>query len=183
MTRKTSPVLDGLLFASRVLLAAVFAFAAYHKLFGAIGASGSFTGPQTFLRSVDAFEVLPKSLVPAATFIVPWIEAICALLLVLGYWTRAAAGVLALALLGFIGLIVSAIMRNMSLSCGCFGAVQLLCPDKLGWCNVIQNSILLIPAVFLLAKGHGRLGLDGVACCGGSCGRDGVGDGASCEPG
>ncbi|MBL8759806.1 MAG: DoxX family membrane protein [Phycisphaerae bacterium] len=161
----SNPVRDGLLFVSRMALAAVFALAAYHKLFGEVGASGRFTGPQDFARAVDAFEVLPKSLVPAATFVVPWVEAVCAVMLVVGFWTRAAAGVLALALVGFIGLVISAIVRKMSLTCGCFGAVQLFCPKELGWCNVVQNTALLAPAVFVLAKGHGRLGIDG------ACGR------------
>lgn len=169
MKRNSNPVMDGLLFVSRMALAAVFALAAYHKLLGEVGNSGHFTGPQEFARSVDAFEVLPKNMVPVATFVVPWVEAICAVLLVVGYWTRAAAGVLALALVGFIGLVISAIARKLSLSCGCFGAVQLFCPKELGWCNVIQNGVLLVPAVLLVAKGHGRLGIDG-ACGAGACG-------------
>lgn len=175
MKPNSHPVVDGLLFVSRMALAAVFAFAAYHKLFGEVGNSGHFTGPQTFARSVDAFEVLPKNMVPVATFVVPWVEAICAVLLVVGFWTRAAAGVLALALVGFIGLVISAIVRKMSLTCGCFGAVQLFCPKELGWCNVIQNSVLLLPAIGLVLKGHGRLGIDGACGCGsGACGTGAV---------
>lgn len=165
MKPNSNPVIDGLLFVSRVVLAGVFGLAAYTKL----------SSPQEFAFAVDAFGVLPKNMVPVATFVVPWIEAICAVMLLAGLWTRAAAAVAGLMLVGFIALTISAIMRNLSLSCGCFGKVRLLCPEKLGWCNVIQNSILMLPAILLVLKGHGRLGIDGACGCGsGSCGAGAV---------
>jgi uncharacterized membrane protein YphA (DoxX/SURF4 family) len=168
MKPNSNPVVDGLLFVSRVVLCGVFGLAASTKL----------SSPQEFAFAVDAFEVLPKNMVPVATFVVPWIEAICAGLLLVGLWTRASAAVAGLLLAGFIALTISAIMRNLSLSCGCFGKVRLLCPEKLGWCNVIQNTILMLPAIFLAVKGHGRLGIDGVCRCGaGSCGPSAAVDG------
>jgi uncharacterized membrane protein YphA (DoxX/SURF4 family) len=151
-------VRSGVALLLRLALAGVFIFAASVKL----------QQPQVFLSSVLAFKVIPDHadhLVKLTTFAVPWVEIVAAACLVLGFWTRAGAAVLALTLLGFIGLIISVLERGMSVKCGCFGRFQLFCAgDTLAWCNVWQNSALLAVALLILILGPGRFALDRFAC-------------------
>lgn len=135
---------------ARLALAGVFALAAGVKL----------TDPQTFAFSVKAFEILPDHLAILTTFVLPWLEAICAVLLLLGLWSRAAALILALQLVVFIAAIVSVLARGMSVKCGCFGKIDLFCSGPLGTCNIAQNFVLLGLALVVLALGPGFLAMD-----------------------
>ncbi len=139
------------LLALRLLLAALFAYAAVLKL----------DNPQAFANSVKAFEILPDHLAQLATFAVPWTEIVIAACLILGFWTRAAATLLAIVLAVFIYAIVSVLTRGLIVSCGCFGdAAKGICGDTLGWCNVVQNSVLLGLTLVVAIGGYGRTGLD-----------------------
>lgn len=137
----------------RLLLAALFAYAAALKL----------QNPQAFAFSVKAFDILPDHLATLATFAVPWTEVVIAACLILGFWTRAAAALLGVVLVVFIVGIVSVLNRGLSVKCGCFGdAAKGICGDTLGWCNVVQNSMLLCMTLAVVLGGHGRAGLDGL---------------------
>lgn len=135
----------------RLLLAALFAYAAVLKL----------KNPQAFAYSVKAFDILPDHLAQLATFAVPWTEIVIAACLIVGFWTRAAAALLVVVLVVFIVAIVSVLTRGLSVSCGCFGeAAKGICGDKLGWCNVVQNSVLLALSMTVAVGGPGRLCVD-----------------------
>ena len=82
----------------RVLLAAVFLFAAYNKL-------AVEHGPVMFGQSIKAFELnLPDILVQWATRAVPITEVLLGVLLIVGFWTRSAALALVM-LLAFFDLL------------------------------------------------------------------------------
>jgi uncharacterized membrane protein YphA (DoxX/SURF4 family) len=156
--KQGSAVFGALCVPLRVALGGLFLYAAYNKLF-------IMNGPQLFSESIKAFKVFdPKSqeqLIQMATFVTPWIEIVAGLALVLGFWTRAAAGVLGLLLLGFIGLIASALARGLNVSCGCFGKISPFCPEKIGMCNIVQNSILLAMALLIMMCSRHVLALTG----------------------
>jgi uncharacterized membrane protein YphA (DoxX/SURF4 family) len=141
----------------RLALGGLFLLAAYNKLF-------IMNGPQLFSESIKAFKVFdPKSqeeLIQLATFVTPWIELLAAGALVIGFWTRAAAGVLGALLLGFIGLIAWALLQKMNVSCGCFGKISPFCPEKIGMCNIVQNSIMLLMAFIIIACPRHVLAVD-----------------------
>jgi uncharacterized membrane protein YphA (DoxX/SURF4 family) len=137
---------------SQALLAGLFLFAAFNKLMGA-------NGPQLFAGSVQAFfkvkgasgdtVAIPDWFTRLSTGVVPWTEVVAGLLLICGIWTRAAATVLSLLLVTFIVLIIQAIARDLDLHCGCFGKLSPFCPEKVGVCNIIQNSIMLAMALLI----------------------------------
>ncbi|MDX9910236.1 MAG: MauE/DoxX family redox-associated membrane protein [Phycisphaerales bacterium] len=149
--RVPGPIESTAMLALRVLLAALFGFAAWVKL----------RDPQYFLTSVKGFRLIPEIMQVQVTYLVPWIEAACAVLLLLGLWTRAAAVVLSLAIVGFIAGLFEVVQAGRSVECGCFGKFSFIC-DKgpLGWCNIAQNAGLLICAVVLVIRGGGRAALD-----------------------
>ncbi len=136
----------------RVSLGGMFIFAASVKL----------SGPLDFSDSIKAFKILPDHLAQLATFAVPWIEMVCAVALILGVWSRAAAAVISALLLVFIAGIASVMWRGLNVHCGCFGKLQPFCTGPLGACNIIQNAILCLAGMMVAAGGGGYLALDRV---------------------
>lgn len=160
-----------ILFGLRFAVAALFLFAAYQKLFDPN------SGPQKFALAINSFKILPEHLVHLAAGAIPWIEVICGVLLILGLWTRASATVLVLLLVGFTIAVASVLMRKMSVTCGCFGNLTLLCPhDVMTWCKVFENTLIFIPTALVAAFGGGYLELDRIGCktrAGNACGTAG----------
>jgi uncharacterized membrane protein YphA (DoxX/SURF4 family) len=139
-----------LLLLVRLGLAVVFLFAARAKILD----------PQSFAESVKAFDILPTHLAILATFTIPWAEALCAVLLAVGLWTRSAALVLSLQIAVFIAGILSVLLRGLSVKCGCFGEYDFLCSGPLGWCNIGQNALLFAASILILFRGPGSASLD-----------------------
>ena len=155
--RPGGTVLPSICVVLRLALGGLFLVAAYNKLF-------ILNGPQLFSESIKAFKVFdPKSqehLIQMATFLTPWIELVAGIALVIGFWTRAAAGVLGALLIGFILLITLALVRELNVSCGCFGKISPFCPEKIGPCNIIQNFIMLTAAAVIMASRRHLLAVD-----------------------
>ncbi len=141
----------------RLVLGGLFVLAASLKL----------AHPQDFANSVLAFKVFPPAadhLNYLATFVVPWTEMLCGVLLILGLWTRSAALVLTLLLGVFLGGILSVLARNLDVSCGCFGKFEFPCGKVVGPCHIARNAVLIVMALLVLARGPGGLALDTCRC-------------------
>ncbi|MCA9303458.1 MAG: DoxX family membrane protein [Phycisphaerales bacterium] len=145
-------------FPLRVGLGGVFCLAAWTKM-GDI---------QSFAEAIKGFKVLDakthEHLIINAAFTMPWVEMIAGVLLVLGMWTRASAAVVALMLVVFMAALLHVIFNDVPADCSCFGDLSVVCPSTVGWCQVIRDVVLLAPAVYLIWRGGGKLGLD--ALCG-----------------
>lgn len=156
----------GLQLPLRLALGGLFCLAAVSKL----------QDPQTFAEAIKAFQVVDHvrlgHLVATATFVIPWVELVAGVMLILGLWTRAASLTIGLALVAFIAGLVSVIARGLDASCSCFGNLNLFCGKAVGACQVIRNSLMLLPAFYLAWRGSGRLGLDALACRKGPVGLD-----------
>jgi putative oxidoreductase len=99
-----------LLLSLRVGLGLVFIYAGILKI----------RDPIAFAGSVAAYKLLPYFLNYLVAVTIPWVEATCGLLLVIGYRVRAAAGITAAMNILFIVLLASTIMRGLDIDCGCF---------------------------------------------------------------
>lgn len=139
-----------LLLVLRVVLGGLFVFAAVLKL----------RDPQAFVESVMAFKILPEHLATLTAFALPWAEAMCGVLLILGLWARAAALLLVVMVAVFVAGIVSAMYRGLELSCGCFGKFEIPCKNPVGVCHIVRNSVLLVMALVILMSGPGSLAID-----------------------
>ncbi len=141
----------------RVGLGGVFAFAAYNK----IGSTQSFANAIKGFRIVDADKY--GHLIVTAAYTMPWIEMIAGVLLVLGLWSRASAVAIQIMLVAFIVALIHVILdESISADCSCFGDMNLVCESSVGWCQVIRNSILLVPCSYLVWHQGGLLALDRV---------------------
>jgi len=149
----------------RLLLGGLFLLAAWAKLFSNPMAGSLVDNPaQTFAESIKAFKIIPvdggEHVIRLLAFTIPWAELICGALLILGLWTRAAATLVSVQLLVFTGAILSVIVRNLDVTCGCFGKFEWPCTGPMGWCHVARDVALLAMALILAWRGSGVLGLD-----------------------
>lgn len=158
------------LLCARLFIAGIFGWAAVVKL-GNIPAFGdAVKGFKIFGRN-GYYGPKTEHMNILTTFAVPWLEIICAVLLVLGVWTRAAALLMWLLTVSFIIAIMSVLYRGIDVKCGCFGDGYLLCPGSMSLCHVIQNTLILAVISVTVAFGGGRASLDWL--CGRGSRRDG----------
>ena len=120
----------------RVVLAAVFLYAAYTKL----------RQPWlVFAMSIDAYGLLPEFGVLAVARTLPWLEAVLGVLLLAGIWLRAVS-VMTAAILGvFFVIMVMSFGKGMGIDCGCFGVGEALTAKTL-----IRDGLLLAAAIGLV---------------------------------
>jgi uncharacterized membrane protein YphA (DoxX/SURF4 family) len=126
---------------ARLFLAGVFCWAGWPKLLDGDGT----------VRSVQAFRILPDPLIAPFAYALPMVELALALLLILGLFTRPAALVTAAMMVMFIGGIVSAWARGLSIECGCFGNTGALVVNPVpGYISdTLRDLGFLVIALFL----------------------------------
>jgi len=138
----------------RLLLGGLMMYAAYNKI----------PAIQSFAEAIKGFGVLDveshSELIIIAAFVIPWFELIAGLLLLIGLRGRSAALGIGLLLIMFIAGLLNVIFGDIDADCSCFGDANIVCGSSVGWCQVIRNLILLIPAGYLVWRGPGRLSLD-----------------------
>lgn len=126
--------------AGRVVLAAVFVYAAWLKL----------KQPYLlFALSIDAYGLLPEWAVIGLARTLPWLELAIGLAL-LAPWKRVLRPALALATVvlgGFFAVMVFTYARGLSIDCGCFGL-----GDKLGPLSLLRDGALVALAGVLCWK-------------------------------
>jgi uncharacterized membrane protein YphA (DoxX/SURF4 family) len=128
--------------ALRLLLGAVFVYAAYTKL------------RQSWLLfavSIDSYQLLPEWAVFALARTIPWLELMLGMMLMAGIWLRyvsiAAAGILAM----FFTVMVVSYFRGAGIDCGCFGVGEPLSARTL-----LRDGALLTAAIMLVAHTRRR---------------------------
>lgn len=94
----------------RLFVGGAFVLAAWPKI----------ADPQAFAMTISNYRILPDNLIHLTAILLPWVEAVCGVALILGLWTRAATVAILGMLLIFVIFIISAIARNLDISCGCF---------------------------------------------------------------
>jgi putative oxidoreductase len=112
MTARHSSSSNYIVLAVSLALAAVFFYASIDKL----------RDPLQFADSIAAFAILPAILISPLALGLPPFEVACGLLLL---WPRSRrVGALAVALISivFFTALASALLRGLTLDCGCFGA-------------------------------------------------------------
>ncbi len=139
-SRDTALPIRLLILAGCVVLAAVFLRAGWPKA----------NDPKAFAIMVYRYEFLPDNLVNVTAIFMPWLEIVCALaLLFIPRLRYASAWLIALMLLGFSGLIGSALARGITdISCGCFSVDPT--GGHIGPANIVRNVALLAATSFVI---------------------------------
>lgn len=133
----------------RVYLAAVFLAACHHKLLE----------PGSFALDIATYQILPLSLINLAAIVLPWIELVAAVMLLLGFRTRAAALLISGMMLVFTVAIFIAVAKGLDMSCGCF-ASQGATEDPISWKTVFRDTGWLALALYVFIFDHTPMGLD-----------------------
>lgn len=161
-----SPLASSLLIFARIALGGIFVFSALMKLgiidLSQFNADLTTLTPRDFAGSVKAFKLgLSESQISLLAYVIPWSELIAGVLLMVGFLTRGAAAIITLMMLGFIAGIASLMIRNVDVTCTCFGNIKLFCTSSsLGWCHIIRNAVFAAIATTIVFAGPGRLALD-----------------------
>jgi len=125
-----------LLLLVRCFLGVVFIVAAIDKI----------ALPEAFAISIEAYKLLPIQAINVVALIVPWVELVCGLFLIADVMKRASAALLSALLIVFIVALISALLRELKIDCGCFGPSH---ATPVGWGKVMEDVGLLILAVYL----------------------------------
>ena len=130
--------------ALRLLLGAVFIYAAYTKL------RQSWL---LFALSIDSYQMLPEWAVFAVARTLPWLELALGALLIAGAWLRYLSMVAAAILGVFFSVMVVSYFRGAGIDCGCFGVGEPLSARTLA-----RDGVLLAAALGLVVLSRKSLG-------------------------
>jgi uncharacterized membrane protein YphA (DoxX/SURF4 family) len=103
-----------------------------------------------FAASIGNYRIV--SAVPALVLatILPWIELLCGLAFLFGLWVRGIALLTFGMLVMFTGAVVSALVRGLDISCGCF--TQGSSAEKIGWKKIGENAVLILMTYPLMTQ-------------------------------
>ncbi len=131
----------------RIALGAVFAYAAYTKLFQFAGGRLHLLPWQLFAMAIDSYQLLPAWAVEALAKTLPWFELLLGILLIAGRWlVRPAATAVSALLVVFLTLIVRAYLKGQEISCGCFGPGEVI-----SWKTLLRDGSMLAASLFVTA--------------------------------
>ena len=130
-----------LLLLGRVVLGAIFLFAAYTKLYFN---GGWHLGDYHFFfgMAINSYNLLPVWAVELLARILPWFELALGVFLIVGIGLRWTGLIASALLLVFISAMTRAYILGLEIMCGCFGN-----NEKLGPWTLIRDSSMLVLAL------------------------------------
>ena len=146
-----SRVLDGVGLLARLGLAAVWLIS------GVLKASA----PAETLVAVRAYRLLSPGTADVVAAVLPYLEIALGLLLFIGLATRLTAVLSALVLLVFIGGVISAAARGLSIDCGCFGGGGDVAAGQTDYAGeILRDTGFLLLAGWLMVRPRTPWSLD-----------------------
>jgi uncharacterized membrane protein YphA (DoxX/SURF4 family) len=118
-----------IILALRLLLGAIFLYAAYTKL------KESYL---LFAMSIDSYQILPPNAVLGVARTLPWVELGIGLWLVIGWRIAPAATAATTILAVFFGVMLFTYGRGMTIDCGCFGL-----GEAMTWKTLVRDGSLV----------------------------------------
>jgi hypothetical protein len=109
----------------------------------ALAAPYKILAPAAFADGIAAYSILPDVLVNFTALTLPWLELVTAALLLCRAWMKPALFLANTMLAVFLGALVSAHLRGIDLSCGCFTAAP-AASDEMIWYIARDGLFLLL---------------------------------------
>ena len=110
-----------------------------------------------FAVEIAGFRLLPPAVIGPMALGLPLLEIVLGACLVLGVFTRTV-GWIAVAVFAVFDLaIASAVVRGMTVSCGCFGPNDTTVTT---WAEVARDAVLVVVAIVVALRAPGMLALD-----------------------
>jgi len=123
---------------ARWIIAAVFLYAGVVKILD----------PAAFAVDINNYRLMPYPVAGMTAAVLPWLEVMCAGLLVSGRWMRGAALILVALNTVFLLAILSAMVRGLDISCGCFGSGPE--SSSVGIRHLVEDLLLLLGSAWIL---------------------------------
>jgi putative oxidoreductase len=127
-----------LIFFVRIFLGGLFVIAALDKI----------VDPAAFASSILNYRIVGFTLALVIATVLPSLELLCGLGLVFGLYRRTSAILITLMLIGFTILVISALLRGLDISCGCFSQDPSV--SKIGYIKIFENIGMIVLGVFLI---------------------------------
>lgn len=97
--------------ACRLILGAIFIYAAYPKI----------VDPPAFAKAIYTYKLFPAWTIHPFALFLPWLEMLCGVLIIVGFWVRASAAWMFTLLCAFVLALSINLARKHPVDCGCFG--------------------------------------------------------------
>jgi putative oxidoreductase len=122
---------------ARGILGGVFVYAGILKM----------QSPIEFADNIAAYQLLPANTIDALALGLPFFEIICGLLVLGGVRIKIGTLGISAMLLVFMGAILTALKKGLSIDCGCFGGHSWI--ESNLWAALGRNVILLLLAMYI----------------------------------
>jgi uncharacterized membrane protein YphA (DoxX/SURF4 family) len=120
--------------------------------------------PRSTTVAVRAYQLLPEAMVDVVAAALPYLELALGVLLLAGLATRLVAVLSAALLLIFIGGVISAAARGLSIDCGCFGGGGTVATGTTAYTQeVLRDTGFLSLALFLAIRPDTPASVDRIA--------------------
>jgi uncharacterized membrane protein YphA (DoxX/SURF4 family) len=139
--------MNWVILALRVAIGAIFIVAGVSKLGHA----------DVFAAQIAGFRLLPEVVIAPMATVLPFLEILLGGYLILGLFTRTAAWIAVAFFAAFDAAIASAVVRGMTVSCGCFGPNDTTVTT---WAEVGRDFVFVVLAVIVAVRPPGTLALD-----------------------
>jgi uncharacterized membrane protein YphA (DoxX/SURF4 family) len=128
----------------RIFLGGLFIVASLDKL----------ADPAAFAASILNYKIVGPTLAMVIATVLPSLELLCGLSLILGLYSRTSALLITFMLIGFTILIISALLRGLDISCGCF--TQDPNVSKIGYIKIFENvGMIMLGGLLLFVQNYG----------------------------
>jgi uncharacterized membrane protein YphA (DoxX/SURF4 family) len=123
-------------FPARVLLGLVFVVASIDKI----------AAPDAFAASIEAYHVIPTAVINLMAITLPWIELFIGVFLIGGVSLRGSALLATILLAVFSVAIISALLRGLTIDCGCFGKEH---ATPVSWMKVGEDVGMIVVSLLI----------------------------------
>jgi uncharacterized membrane protein YphA (DoxX/SURF4 family) len=118
-------------FLFRLFLGATFIYASWHKL----------QDPAEFARVVYSYQMLPEIFVNIFAVILPWLELICGILILAGFFMRGSILIINVLLVTFLTAMTISLFKGLDIGCGCFSAGDI--NDKINTWYLLTDLLMV----------------------------------------
>lgn len=127
-------IIEYLIAITRIYLALVFILSGLDKI----------SNLSAFATSIENYDLLPIQIINLIAIVIPWIEVITGALLLLGFYIKENSIIIGVLLSVFTLAVLSAVLRNLDIDCGCQGTFD---GQKVGILKIIENVSLIIVSI------------------------------------
>jgi len=125
-----------LLLIVRLFLGGMFIVASIDKI----------AAPDAFAANIVAYKLIPYAAVNIMALVIPWLELLCGIFIIGGVYLRGSSALISILLGVFIVAIVTALLRELKIDCGCFGKEH---ATPVTWMKVVEDIGLLVLSLYI----------------------------------